>query len=224
MKLFANFLLSALLGVTAVGASVASDHPAAAAVAAPAKPVKPDAAKGDTLFSMTPVTGVSCASCPHADGNSAIAANPKLAQQHPEYIVKQLQEFKSGKRKNAIMTVMASALSDDDMRHIAWFVASKKVKPGFSKEKDTVALGEKIYRGGIGERAVPACAGCHSPNGAGVPAQYPRLGGQNSDYTVAQLTAFRDEIRVNSAQMNGVAARLNDREIKAVADYIAGLR
>lgn len=224
MKLFANFLLSALLGVTAVGASVASDHPAAAAVAAPAKPVKPDAAKGDTLFNMTPVNGVSCASCHNADGNSAIAANPKLAQQHPEYIVKQLQEFKSGKRKNAIMTVMASALSDDDMRHIAWFVASKKVKPGFSKEKDTVALGEKIYRGGIGERAVPACAGCHSPNGAGVPAQYPRLGGQNSDYTVAQLTAFRDEIRVNSAQMNGVAARLNDREIKAVADYIAGLR
>ena len=222
MKLFANFLLSALLGVTAVGVSVASDHPAA--VAAPAKPAKPDAAKGDTLFNMTPANGVSCASCHNADGNSAIAANPKLAQQHPEYIVKQLQEFKSGKRKNAIMTVMASALTDDDMRNIAWFVASKKVKPGFSKEKDTVALGEKIYRGGIGERAVPACAGCHSPNGAGVPAQYPRLGGQNSEYTVAQLTAFRDEIRVNSPQMNGVAARLNDREIKAVADYIAGLR
>lgn len=222
MKLFANFLLAALLGVSAVGATLAADH--AVEAAAPAKPAKPDPAKGDTIFNMTPANGVSCASCHNADGNSAIAANPKLAQQHPEYILKQLQEFKSGKRKNAIMTVMASRLSDEDMRDIAWFVASKQIKPGFAKDKDTVALGEKIYRGGISDRAVPACAGCHSPNGAGMPAQYPRLGGQNSDYTVAQLTAFRDDIRTNSVQMNGVAARLNDREIKAVADYIAGLR
>lgn len=222
MKSFANFLLAALLGVSAVSASLAADHPVEAA--APAKPAKPDPAKGDTLFNTAPANSVSCASCHNADGNSAIAANPKLAQQHPEYIFKQLQEFKSGKRKNAIMTAMASTLSEEDMRNIAWFVASKKIKPGFAKDKDTVALGEKIYRGGIGERAVPACAGCHSPNGAGMPAQYPRLGGQNADYTVAQLTAFRDEVRNNSVQMNGVAARLNDREIKAIADYIAGLR
>jgi cytochrome c553 len=222
MKLFANFLLAALLGVSAVSASLAADH--AVEAAAPAKPAKPDPAKGDTLFNTAPANSVSCASCHNADGNSAIAANPKLAQQHPEYIFKQLQEFKSGKRKNAIMTAMASTLSEEDMRNIAWFVASKKIKPGFAKDKDTVALGEKIYRGGIGDRAVPACAGCHSPNGAGMPAQYPRLGGQNADYTAAQLTAFRDEVRNNSVQMNGVAARLNDREIKAVSDYIAGLR
>jgi len=222
MKLFANFLLAALLGVSAVSASLAADH--AVEAAAPAKPAKPDPAKGDTLFNTAPANSVSCASCHNADGNSAIAANPKLAQQHPEYIYKQLQEFKSGKRKSAIMNLMGSTLSDDDMRNIAWFVASKKIKPGFAKDKDTVALGEKIYRGGIGERSVPACAGCHSPNGAGMPAQYPRLGGQNADYTAAQLTAFRDEVRNNSVQMNGVAARLNDREIKALADYIAGLR
>ena len=110
------------------------------------------------------------------------------------------------------------------MRDIAWFMGSKKPKPGFAKDKDLVALGEKIYRGGIGERQVPACAGCHSPNGAGIPAQYPRLGGQHADYTSAQLVAFRDGVRGNSGQMTGVAARLNDREIKAVADYIAGLR
>jgi cytochrome c553 len=103
-------------------------------------------------------------------------------------------------------------------------VGSKKIKTGFSKEKDTVALGEKIYRGGISDRQIPACAGCHSPNGAGMPAQYPRLGGQHADYTVAQLVAFRDNVRQNSAPMTGVAAKLNDREIKAVADYIAGLR
>ncbi|SEJ05838.1 Cytochrome c553 [Variovorax sp. OK605] len=226
MKLFANILLAALVGL-ASSASLAADEHAATpneAAAAPAKPAKPDPAKGDTLFSASTPTIQSCASCHNADGNSSIAANPKLAQQHPEYIVKQLQDFKSGKRKNSVMTSMASHLSDQDMRDIAWFVGSKKVKTGFSKDKDTIAMGEKIYRGGIGDRQVPACAGCHSPNGAGLPAQYPRLGGQNAEYTVAQLTAFRDNVRLNSAPMTGVAAKLNDREIRAVADYIAGLR
>ncbi|RZI75266.1 MAG: cytochrome c4 [Variovorax sp.] len=224
MKLFAQFLLAALVGV-AVAPSFAADAPAAApAAAAPAKPAKPDPAKGDTLFNAGSATVQSCASCHNADGNSAIPANPKLAQQHPEYIVKQLEEFKSGKRKSAIMKPFASALSEQDMRDIAWFVGTKKVKTGFSKDKDTIAMGERIYRGGIADRQVPACAGCHSPNGAGIPAQYPRLGGQHADYTVAQLVAFRDGVRLNSAPMNGVAAKLNDREIKAVADYIAGLR
>lgn len=224
MKLFAQFLLAALVGV-AVAPSFAADAPAAApAAAAPAKPAKPDPAKGDTLFNAGSATVQSCASCHNADGNSAIPANPKLAQQHPEYIVKQLEEFKSGKRKSAIMKPFASTLSEQDMRDIAWFVGTKKVKTGFSKDKDTIAMGERIYRGGIADRQVPACAGCHSPNGAGIPAQYPRLGGQHADYTVAQLVAFRDGVRLNSAPMNGVAAKLNDREIKAVADYIAGLR
>ncbi len=122
------------------------------------------------------------------------------------------------------MKPLASALSEEDMRNIAWFVGTKTVKTGFSKEKDLVALGEKIYRGGIADRQIPACASCHSPNGAGLPAQYPRLGGQHADYTSAQLVAFRDGVRLNSAPMTGVAAKLNDREIKAVSDYIAGLR
>jgi len=224
MKLFAHFLLAALLGAAA-SASFAADDPAAKPAAAePAKAAKPDPAKGDTVFNATPANSQSCASCHNADGNSAIPANPKLAQQHPEYILKQLQDFKSGKRKSAIMKPLASALSDEDMRNIAWFVGAKKIKTGFSKEKDLVSLGEKIYRGGIGDRQIPACAGCHSPNGAGIPAQYPRLGGQHADYVVQQLTQFRDGVRLNAAQMNGVAAKLNDREIKAVADYIAGLR
>ncbi|MGJ7521829.1 c-type cytochrome [Variovorax sp. LT1P1] len=209
MKLFAHFLLAALMGA-AVGAASAQ---------APAKPAKPDLAKGEAAY-----TAKACASCHNADGNSAIAANPKLAQQHPEYILKQLQEFKSGKRKNAVMQGMAATLSDEEMRDVAWFVGSKTAKPGFAKEKDLVALGEKIYRGGIADRTIPACASCHSPNGAGMPAQYPRLGGQHADYTAAQLVAFRDGVRANSAQMTGVAAKLNDREIKAVSDYIAGLR
>lgn len=223
MKLFASHLLAAIILGAAVGGAIAQE-PAAAGAAAAAKPAKPDPAKGDTIFNATPANSQSCASCHNADGNSAIAANPKLAQQHPEYILKQLQEFKSGKRKSAIMKPYASALSDEDMRNVAWFVGSKTVKPGFAKEKELVSLGEKIYRGGIADRTIPACASCHSPNGAGLPAQYPRLGGQHADYTSAQLVAFRDGVRANSPQMTGVAAKLNDREIKAVSDYIAGLR
>ncbi|OGB53223.1 MAG: cytochrome C [Burkholderiales bacterium RIFOXYD12_FULL_59_19] len=208
MKLIATFTIAAALA-TAVFSSVAAE----AVVAA-----KPDLAKGETSFA-----GV-CAACHAPDGNSLIPVNPKLAQQHPEYLIKQLSEFKAGKRENAIMNGMAAALSDDDMKNIAYWLAAKKATPGAAKEKDLVLLGEKIYRGGIPDRQIPACAGCHSPNGAGIPAQYPRLSGQHADYAVVQLTGFRDGIRNNSLQMTQIAAKLNDREIKAVADYIAGLR
>ncbi len=153
-----------------------------------------------------------------------IPANPKLAQQHPEYIIKQLQDFKAGRRASPIMQGFASQLSDADMKNVAYWVASQKAKPGFAKDKDLVTLGEHIYRGGIADRNVPACAGCHSPNGAGIPSQYPRLSGQYAEYVAAQLVGFRDGVRKNSTQMAQVAAKLNDREIKAVADYIAGLR
>jgi cytochrome c553 len=174
--------------------------------------------KGEASFTAV------CAACHAADGNSTTPANPKLAQQHPEYLIKQLQEFKSGKRANAIMSGMVASLSADDMRNIAYWLASQKAKPGFAKDKDTVLLGERIFRGGLPDRQIAACAGCHSPNGAGIPAQYPRLSGQHADYATAQLTAFRDGVRKNSAQMAGVAAKMNDREIKAVSDYVAGLR
>ncbi len=195
---------------------------AAAALAfsfsAQAQTAKPDLAKGAALY------GGICVACHAADGNSMIPANPKLAQQHPEYLVKQLQEYKSGKRNNAIMKGFASALSDEDMTNIAFWLASQKGTPGFATDKDTVALGERIYRGGIPDRQIAACAACHSPNGAGLPIQYPRLSGQHAEYTATQLNQFRSGERANNAAMTGVAAKLNDREIKAVADYIAGLR
>ena len=220
MKLLASLLMTAALAVPAMSSFAAGEKPAAPAAAAPApkKPAKPDLVAGEARFTAV------CAACHGADGNSGSPDNPKLAQQHPEYLVKQLQEFKSGKRANAIMQGFAATLSDEDMKNIAYWVASRPAKPGFAKDKELVALGERIYRGGIADRQIAACAGCHSPNGAGVPAQYPRLGGQHADYTVAQLTAFRDGVRKNSVQMNQVAAKLNDREIKAVSDYIAGLR
>jgi cytochrome c553 len=205
-----TFFVRLLLSVSVTG-FILSAHAEGAA------PAKADPAKGSAIFN-----GI-CASCHGAEGNSAIPANPKLAQQHPEYTAKQLAEFKSGKRANAVMLGFASALSDEDMRNVGAYLASTKAKPGFAKDKDLAALGEKIYRGGIADRQIPACAGCHSPNGAGIPSQYPRLSGQHADYTVSQLTQFRDGIRKNSLQMGQVAAKLNDREIKALADYIAGL-
>lgn len=220
MKLIAQLLFaaSAVAAPFLVLAADAVPAPAAHSEAVVAKVAKPDLVKGEASY------GAVCAACHGVDGNSGTPAYPKLAQQHPEYLVKQLQEFKSDKRNNAIMKGFASALSDEDMKNIAFWVTSKKAKTGYASDKSLVTLGERIYRGGIADRQVPACAGCHSPTGAGIPAQYPRLSGQHADYAVAQLTAFRDGVRKNSLQMTQVAAKLNDREIKAVSDYVAGLR
>lgn len=213
MKLIAKFLI-ATAAVTVAFAGFAQDKPDAHE--AP-KTYTPDLTKGEASYN-----GV-CIGCHGAEGNAPTSQFPKLAQQSAEYIVKQLQEFKSGKRANAIMMGMAAPLSDNDMKNIAAWLSSKKSAANNAKNKDTLLVGERIYRGGIADRQIPACAGCHSPNGAGIPAQFPRLGGQHADYTVAQLTAFRDGVRNNAAQMTGVSAKLNDREIKAVSDYIAGL-
>jgi len=195
----------------------------AALIAAPAwanepqAAFKPDLAKGQA-------TAATCMACHTADGSRGSPANPILQGQHPEYIVKQLTEFKAGKRKNPVMSGMAAPLNEEDMKNVAAFYGSKQAKPGFAKNKDTVSLGEQIYRGGIASKQVPACAGCHSPNGAGIPAQFPRVAGQHADYTEAQLLAFRSGARANGPMMVTIAAKMNDRELKAVADYIAGLR
>ncbi len=212
MKLFTP-LLPRLLAIALACASAATSAFGAEAKAA----AKPDLARGQEISTKV------CAACHAADGSRGIPANPILQGQIPEYLVKQLTEFKSGKRDNPIMKGMAATLSDADMRDVAAFYASKQAKPGVAKEKDLVALGEKIYRGGIAERQIPACAGCHTPNGAGIPAQYPRVSGQHFEYAQAQLIAFRAGTRSNGPMMNGIAAQMNDREIKAVADYIAGL-
>jgi cytochrome c553 len=230
----------ALIVVALAGAAYAADEaaPAAGSGSAPAPsarataqapaplpgkapaeagPPKPDAAKGQQI-------AATCMACHTADGSRGSPANPILQGQHPEYIVKQLVEFKAVHRKSPIMNGMAAPLSHDDMVNVAAFYASKQAKPGFAKNKELVSLGEQIYRGGIASKQVPACAGCHSPNGAGIPVQYPRLAGQHADYAEAQLVAFRSGARSNSPQMMTIAQKMSDREIKAVADYIAGLR
>ncbi|GAB2182599.1 c-type cytochrome [Denitratisoma sp. agr-D3] len=194
--------------------------------AAPAP--KADIAKGKAIAATV------CVACHGADGNSTIAANPKLAGQHADYIAKQLREFKSGARNNAVMLGMASGLSEDDMRNLgAWF-ASQEQKGDSAKNRDTVEFGQKLFRAGNASKGLPACAGCHGPAGAGIPAQYPRIGGQFADYIEAQLKAFREagtnpnpvNGRANdpNKMMRGVAAKMTDYEIKAVADYVAGLR
>ena len=215
MKPVSRFLCS-LAAVLASAASHAAEPAAAPATAAAA--AAPDPAKGAALSASV------CAACHTNDGSRGSPANPILQGQHPDYLVKQLTDFKAGKRDNPIMRAMAAPLSEADMKNVAAFYASKQPKPGFAKNKDLVAVAEKLYRGGSTERDVPACAGCHGPSGAGIPSQYPRLSGQHADYVAAQLTAFRSGTRRNNAAMSAIAAKLNDREIKAVADYVAGLR
>jgi len=165
-----------------------------------------------------------CSACHGLDGNSVITANPKLASQHPEYLVKQLTEFKSGKRINAVMSGMAAGLSDDDMKGLATYFSNQTLKLGAAKANGKGSLGEKIYRGGIAETNVPACAACHGPTGAGLPKQFPRLGGQHADYTVTQLRTFRTGERANAPMMMTIATKMTDAEMAAVADYIQGLR
>jgi len=210
------FSLNASVALVAAAALALFCSAAAANEAQPGA-AKVDAAKGGEISAQV------CGACHTADGSRGTPTYPILQGQHPDYLVKQLGEFKADKRQNAIMKGFAATLSDQDMKNVAAFYASKQAKPGAAKNKDLVTLGEKIYRGGIADRNIPACAGCHSPTGAGIPAQYPRLASQHADYTESQLKGFRDGVRKNSLQMTGVAAKMNDREIKAVADYIAGL-
>jgi len=193
--------------------------------AAAQAPAKPDAAKGQAIATQV------CAACHAADGNSAIAANPKLAGQFYEYLYKQLANFKphdgkKAERENAVMAGMVANVSNADLKDLAAHYAAQKLKPAAAKDKDLAALGQKIYRGGNLATGVAACAGCHGPAGSGIPAQYPRIAGQFSEYIEVQLKAFRIGARANdpNGMMRSVAARMSDREIQAVADYVAGLR
>ena len=182
------------------------------------------AAKGDPAKAQQIVTTV-CAACHTADGNSITPANPKLAGQHPEYITKQLTEFKSGVRKNPIMAGMAAALSPEDMKNLGAYFGEKKPAASSAKDKALVAAGQKIYKGGNQSTGVPACAACHGPSGAGIPVQFPRLAGQHPEYILAQLTTFRSGERANDAakMMRVIASKMTDQEMKAVAEYISGL-
>lgn len=197
-----------------------------ASAAAPAPAAKADPAKGATLYDAGDAAkGVpACASCHGAAGNSTIATNPKLGGQAEAYLHKQLVDFTTPQRNQPIMTTYAKALSDEDKKNLAAYLAAQKPGAGAARNKDTVELGRKIYRGGIAEKGVAACASCHGATGGGIPAKYPRLAGQHQDYAVAQLEAFKSGARSNSVEMTALAKRLTTDEMKAVADYVAGLK
>jgi cytochrome c553 len=182
-------------------------------------------APGDAAKAQSIVNSV-CAACHGADGNSPIPANPSLAGQHSNYLYKQLTDYKAGRRKNPVMNGMVANLSDDDMRNLAAYFAAQRPKLGAAKDRALVSAGQRLYRGGESDTGVPACSGCHSPDGAGVPAQYPRLAGQHLDYTLAQLQSFRSGERDNdpNAMMRTIAGRMTDKDMAAVASYISGLR
>lgn len=199
---------TALLGVVLASGALAESVP------------KADPAKAQQIVTQV------CSACHGNDGNSASSANPVIAGQHADYIAKQLANFKSGERKSAVMTGMAASLSAEDTKNLGEYFAGRKPKLRAAKDAELVKQGQAIYRGGIAAKGVAACAACHSPNGAGVPAQFPRVAGQYPEYTLAQLQAFRAGERANdpNRMMRTIAARLTDQEMKALAEYIAGLR
>ena len=185
---------------------------------------KVDPARGQQIASQV------CAACHGVDGNSAAPANPRLAQQHSEYLYKQLLDYtvRQGQqrpaRENAIMNGMASQLSDDDKRNVSAWFASQPSQMGTARNKQTLDLGQRIWRAGLPEKSLPACSGCHNPAGLGIPVQYPRLAAQHAEYVEATLRDFRQGTRRNNVAMQEIAAKLSDAEIRAVADYVQGLR
>ncbi|WP_308923562.1 c-type cytochrome [Janthinobacterium sp. J1-1] len=221
-RAFSPLFKSMLLALLAVSATVS-------AAEAPKPAVKADANKGATLYTDGDAArGLpACVSCHGAAGNSTITANPKLAGQHENYLYKQLVDFTTPQRNQPVMSTYAKMLSDADKKNVAAYLGAQLAKPGAAKNKDTIELGKKIYRGGIASKQVAACASCHGAAGNGIPVQYPRIAGQHQDYTIAQLTQFRStkaDARKNSVDMHTIAARMSDDEIAAVADYIAGLK
>jgi cytochrome c553 len=188
-------------------------------------PPKPDPTQARQLVDQI------CASCHAVDGNSTLSVNPILAGQHADYILKQLMNFRSldgkpAERSNAVMAGMVASLSAVDMRNLAAYFEAQKRKPRVARDPELARLGQAIYRGGILAKNVAACTACHGPNGTGMPAQFPRLAGQFPEYTTAQLRAFRSGERTNdpNRMMRAVAEKLSDREVAALAEYIAGLR
>ena len=229
-RAFSSLVKSLLVATLAVSGYAS----AAAASVTAAAPVKADPAKGGTLYdSGDSARGLpACVSCHGAAGNSTIATNPKLAGQIEAYTYKQLVDFTTPNRNNPIMTPYAKMLTEEDKKNVAAYLGMQVQKQGAAKDKDSVELGKKIYRGGIAVTGVAACASCHGANGNGIPSQFPRLAGQHQDYTVAQLQSFKAAhsktavagARKNSAQMVTLASRMSEDEMKAVADYIAGLK
>lgn len=169
----------------------------------------------------------SCGACHGNDGNSLIPANPKLAGQGEKYLLKQLNDIQRGDREIALMVGQLDKLSEQDLADIAAFYAAQTQTKSAAQEQ-LVELGREMYRNGNHERGIASCMGCHGPAGAGnAPAGYPMIAGQHADYIAVQLRQFSVGTRTNDGEgktMRGIAERMNENEIQAVASYVAGLR
>jgi cytochrome c553 len=229
-SLRASFAVLSIFALSSIAVPAFAADPAKVAPTAEAKPAVPakpkvDPVAGEALYNSGDATRgvVACITCHGPKGQSAVATWPKLSAQHAAYTAKQLKNFKEGSRVNAIMMGMSMPLNDQDMVNIATYLSQQTPSQGVAQSKETIELGKSIYRGGIASKGVPACAGCHSPNGAGIPSQYPRQGGQWAEYSYNQLIGFREGTRKNSVQMTTISSKLSDQEMKAVSDYMAGL-
>jgi len=208
-----------------LAAVVLTAWPAAAALAQN-PPAKPDLAKAQGIVKEV------CSACHGLDGNSATAVNPNLAGMPAQYITLQLTHFKAGIRVNPVMQGMAATLSPEDMKLLGILFSGQKPKGLAAKDASLLKAGQALYRGGDAGAGIPACAACHSPDGSGVPKNYPRLAGQYADYTYAQLKAFKSGDRgadsagkdVNGRIMATIAGKMTDAQMKAVAEYTSGLR
>ena len=183
----------------------------------------PAMAAGNAAVGKT--KSAACAGCHGPDGNSANPLWPKLAGQDAQYLAKQLQDFKAGKRKDVMMAPFAMSLSGQDMADIAAYFSSQKVGLGTAvASADAVKMGERLYRGGNAKSGVSACMSCHGPSGHGVPPNFPRVSGQHAAYAEKQMLAFKSSQRSNDNEtMTRIAFRMSEAEIKAVAQYMAGL-
>ncbi len=219
LKLIGGFFRDVFGGAILALVLSVSAHAAAPAAEPAAAPKTPPA-----------IVSQVCAGCHGLDGNGTAPTNPKLAGQSEQYLMRQLQSFRvkeggaAAERQNQLMAGFAMMLTPDTIREVAAYFAAQKFQPSAARNKELAVAGQKIYRAGIAAKNIPACSGCHGPSGAGIPVQYPRVGGQYAEYVAAQLVAFRQGTRKNSVQMSAIAARMSDPEISATAEYIAGLR
>jgi cytochrome c553 len=191
---------------------------------APKVSAAPEPTKTELMARGQQIAGAVCVACHGLDGMSPIPNNPNIAGMPPQYIAKQLQHYKEGSRKNAIMAGMAAGLSPADMKALGeYYFAQRPKYNAVARDKALAEKGQKIYRAGIAEAKVPACAGCHGGAGAGIPALYPRLAGQWPEYSLVQLKAYASGERKH-AMMNTITARMRDNDILAVSEYLAGMR
>jgi cytochrome c553 len=173
-----------------------------------------------------------CAACHGADGNSTGSANPNIAGQHADYIIGQLAHYKAGLRQNPIMQGIVAGMTADDMRAVAVYYSQQKPKGLAARDASLAKLGQALWRGGDAATGVPACSACHGPTGAGIPKNYPRVAGQYADYTYAQLKAFgagqrgadKEGKDTNGRIMYAIARQMSEAQMRAVAEYAAGLR